>query len=82
MEEIAEGTEPIGERAEAIRDQYDERQVTTEEAPQQLELLANEAIEAEKAKKETGLDDATFPIYWGLKRQSPPFDGPREGRSL
>ncbi|HEY5908999.1 MAG TPA: HsdR family type I site-specific deoxyribonuclease [Verrucomicrobiae bacterium] len=60
----------IGERAEAIREQYDERQVTTEEARQQLDLLANEAIEAEKAKRESGLDDATFPLYWELKRYS------------
>jgi type I restriction enzyme R subunit len=58
----------IGERAEAIREQFDERHVTTEEARHQLELLANEAIEAEKAKAETGLDDATFPLYWELKR--------------
>ena len=58
----------IGERAETIREQFDERHLTTEEARQQLELLANEAIEAEKAKKETGLDDATFPLYWELKR--------------
>jgi len=58
----------IGERAETIRDQYDERQITTEEARQQLERLAHEALEAGKAKKETGLDDLTFPLYWELKR--------------
>jgi len=58
----------IGERAEAIREQYDERQVSTEQARQQLELLANEAIEAEKAKSESGLDDDTFTLYWELKR--------------
>jgi len=58
----------IGERAETIRDQYDARQITTEEARQQLERLAHEALEAGKAKKETGLDDLTFPLYWELKR--------------
>lgn len=58
----------IGERAEAIRDQYDERQVSSEQARQQLELLANEAIEAEQAKKDLGLPDDTFSIYWELKR--------------
>jgi type I restriction enzyme, R subunit len=58
----------IGERAEAIREQYDERQVSTEEARKQLELLAAESIEAGKAKTESGLDDDTFALYWELKR--------------
>jgi len=58
----------IGERAEAIREQYDVRQVSTEEARQQLELLAREALDAEQAKKDTGLPDDTFTLYWELKR--------------
>jgi type I restriction enzyme R subunit len=58
----------IGERAEAIRNQFDERQIATAEARKQLELLAAEAFEAEKVKKETGLDDDTFTLYWELKR--------------
>lgn len=62
----------IGERAEAIRDQFDERQVTTEQARQQLELLAAESIEAEKAKKDSGLDDATFALFWELRHFSVP----------
>ena len=33
-----------------------------------MELLANEAIEAGKAKTESGLDDDTFALYWELKR--------------
>ncbi len=60
----------IGERAEAIRDQFDDRHITTEQARQQLELLAEESIAAEQAKKDSGLDDATFPLYWELKRHS------------
>jgi len=58
----------IGERADAIREQFDERHVTTEEARQQLELLAAESIEAAQAKKDSGLDDATFTLFWELKR--------------
>ena len=58
----------IGERADVIREQFDERQVTTEQARQQLELLAAESIEAAQAKKDSGLDDATFTLYWELKR--------------
>jgi len=33
-----------------------------------LELLAAESIEAAQAKKDSGLDDATFTLYWELKR--------------
>jgi len=58
----------IGECAEAIREKYDEGQESTAEARKQLELLANEALEAEKAKKDIGLPDDTFTIYWELKR--------------
>ena len=58
----------IGERADVIREQFDERQVTTEQARQQLELLAAESIEAAQAKKDSGLNDATFTLYWELKR--------------
>lgn len=58
----------IGERAEAIREQYEERQVASEQARQQLELLAEEAVEAEKAKQASGLPDDTFTLYWEIKR--------------
>jgi len=58
----------IGERADVIREQFDERHITTEQARQQLDLLAEEAIAAEKAKKESGLDDLTFTLFWELKR--------------
>ena len=58
----------IGERAAAIRDQCEERHLTSKHAREELELLAAETIAAEKAKQDTGLDDATFPLYWELKR--------------
>ena len=58
----------IGERAEAIREGFDDRTVSTKVALEQLELLAQEAIDAEKAKKDSGLPDDTFAIYWELKR--------------
>ena len=58
----------IGERAEAIREQFDGRHVTTEQARQQLDFLAEEAIAAEQAKKDSGLDDLTFTLFWELKR--------------
>jgi type I restriction enzyme, R subunit len=58
----------IGERVEAIREDFDERHVSTQQALEQLDALAEERIEAQKAKQESGLDDNTFPIYWELKR--------------
>jgi type I restriction enzyme R subunit len=58
----------IGERAEAIREQFEERHVSSEQARQQLELLAAESIAAEQAKKDSGLDDLTFSLFWELKR--------------
>jgi type I restriction enzyme R subunit len=58
----------IGERAEAIREQFDERHVTTEQARQQLELLAEETITAQQAQKDSGLDDLTFALFWELKQ--------------
>jgi hypothetical protein len=33
-----------------------------------LDLLAEESIAAEKAKKDSGLDDLTFTLFWELKR--------------
>ena len=35
-----------------------------------MELLAAEAIEAEKAKQASGLPNDTFAIYWELKRHT------------
>lgn len=58
----------IGERAEAIREQFDERHISTEEARKQLDLLAEETIAAEKARKDTGLDDLTFTLFWELRQ--------------
>ena len=58
----------IGERAEAIREQFDERHITTEQARQQLDLLAEETITAQQAQKDSNLDDLTFTLFWELKR--------------
>src|SRR5665213_1871099 len=60
----------IGERADTIREQFDERPLTTEEARKQLELLADETITAQQAQKDSGLDNLTFTLFWELKRHS------------
>jgi type I restriction enzyme R subunit len=72
---IVEGSEspylkPIGERAEAIQEAFDERQITALEALKKTEALVNEVLEARKRQKETGFDINTFTIYWLLKQEN------------
>ena len=57
----------IGERAEAINELYDRRQIDTIEALKKLEELVKQANQARKEQVEKGLDTRTFSIYWTLK---------------
>jgi type I restriction enzyme R subunit len=59
---------PIGERAEAVLEAYDDRQVGTQEALRQLERLLAEFVQAQKERERTGLDLNTFTIYWVVKQ--------------
>ena len=59
----------IGERAEAIRDLYDDRQCTTQDALRKIEELLTEYIEARRQEKESGLDINAFTIFWTLKQE-------------
>jgi len=59
---------PIGERAEAILESYDDRQIGTQEALKQLEKLLTEYVQASKEREQTGFDLNTFTIYWVLKQ--------------
>ncbi len=59
---------PIGERAEAILDAYDDRQTSTQEALRQLERLLREYLQAKQEREKIGLDLHTFTIYWVLKQ--------------
>ncbi len=63
---------PIGERAEAILEAYDDRQIGTQEALQQIETLLAEYFEAQKQREQSGLDLNTFTIYWVLKQEKAP----------
>jgi type I restriction enzyme, R subunit len=60
---------PIGERAEQVLTQYDERQVTTQETLSQLEALLKEYLEAHREHERLGLDTRTFTVYWVLKQE-------------
>ncbi len=59
---------PIGERAEAILEAYDDRQVSTQDALRQIEKLLTDYFESSRERERTGLDLNTFTIYWVLKR--------------
>jgi type I restriction enzyme R subunit len=59
---------PIGERAEAVLEAYDDRQVGTQEALRQLERLLAEFVQARRERDETGFDLNTFTIYWVVKQ--------------
>jgi type I restriction enzyme R subunit len=59
---------PIGERAEAVLDAYDDRQLTTQQALQELERLFAEFVQARQEQARTGLDLGAFTIYWVLKQ--------------
>lgn len=59
---------PIGERAEAILDAYDDRQTSTQEALRQLEKLLREYLQAKQEREKAGFDLNTFTIYWVLKQ--------------
>jgi type I restriction enzyme R subunit len=51
---------PIGERAEAIAESFEERQSTTKETLQDLEKLVKDLKRAEELRKESNLSDAAF----------------------
>lgn len=57
----------IGERAEAINDLYDQRQIDTIDALREMEELIREINLAKKEQAEKKLDTRTFSVYWILK---------------
>src|SRR5438094_9212593 len=60
---------PIGERDQEIMEAFEDSQESSVETPRQLEKLAEERIEAEEERRQTGLDADLFTIYWELKRE-------------
>ncbi|MDA3834110.1 MAG: hypothetical protein PF495_12005, partial [Spirochaetales bacterium] len=61
---------PIGERAEAIQEAFDDRQIMALEAIKKAEALVKEVLEARRQQEETGFDINTFTIYWQLKQEN------------
>ena len=60
---------PIGDRAEAIQDAFDNRQITTQGALKKIEKLIHEMVKARKEQGKTGFDKNTFAVYWTLKQE-------------
>ncbi|MCK4394824.1 type I restriction endonuclease subunit R, partial [Candidatus Bipolaricaulota bacterium] len=60
---------PIGDRAEAILEAFDDRQVTTQDALRKIEDLIREILEARRQQSEMGFDASTFSLYWALKQE-------------
>ena len=59
---------PIRERAQSIKERFDDRQVSTKQALDELSKILQEFLDAKKELKEKGFDVNTFSIYWILKQ--------------
>ena len=60
----------IGERAEALRQAYEDRQITTQEALLRFEGLADDLLNSEKERARLGLDENSFAIYSRLQPEA------------
>lgn len=58
----------IGEMAQAVLERFEQRQIDTKEALQQLRELCREIIRARKASKQEGLGRLAFSVFWELQR--------------
>ena len=59
----------IGERAEAVVEAFEERQISTETALKRLETLVGDYLTAKSERLSSGLDEDTFGFYWKLKTE-------------
>ncbi len=57
----------IGERAEAVAQAYEDRQISTQEALAEFERLAQTVVEADAERQQLGVDENTFAIYTTLQ---------------
>ena len=54
---------PIGERAEALTEKYENGQLATQEALAAFEKVAEEYTQAERERAQMGLDENTYAVY-------------------
>ncbi|RMH35240.1 MAG: HsdR family type I site-specific deoxyribonuclease [Nitrospirae bacterium] len=60
---------PIGERAEAIRQAFEDRQLTSQQALAELDQLVHRLKEAEDERRESTLSAEAFAVSWWLRVQ-------------
>ena len=60
---------PIGERAEAIRRAFEERQINSQQALQELAELVRDLKEAQEQRQESDLSPEAFAVSWWLRVQ-------------
>jgi type I restriction enzyme R subunit len=60
----------IGERADAIMEDYEHRHIMAQEALRNIAELVKEINEARKKRNETQFDTNTFTVYWILKQDN------------
>lgn len=58
---------PIGERAEALAQQYEDRHLTTQQVLAEFEKLTQNYLDAEEERQRLGVDMNTFAIYTALR---------------
>src|SRR5579884_3352979 len=66
---------PISERTEAILEAYDDRQLSTQSALEELARLMEEYLQAKREREKTGFDINTFTLFWLLKQAGAPDPG-------
>ncbi len=62
---------PIGERAEEVAKQYEERHIATRQALEDYEKLAEQYVNASEERQQLGLDPNAFAIYMELRYTAP-----------
>jgi len=67
---------PIGERAEDIVEAFEDRQLSTREALDELATVLRDLIEAKRAAEESGLGEKEFAVFWLLRQASIPDGEP------
>ena len=60
----------IGERADAIIARYQQRQIDTQDALEELRRLAQEIVAARKEQNQTGMNPDAFTTYWLFKNEN------------
>ena len=59
----------IGEKAEAIAERFQDRQITTQEMLKELEELIKEINEARKEQAKSNIPSEVFSVYWMFKKE-------------